>query len=240
MRQGLTLGSIVSVATLALLIFPSGAGASAVPAPTPAHWWQAEGNANDSVGTDNGRLVGVGFGPGVSGTDQAFSFTGGAHQVIFNKTGGNRRRGDFTLVFDVKTTATGALTALWEKRIACDSSGTPFWGFRMQAGGQATFELFSARDYDNGITSTTAINDGAWHQVAATRHGPTVSLYVDGQLEATGTSPTTINVTNQAPMRAGVSRCDGIDGTHPFTGELDELMIFRSVLTQPQIQALRS
>jgi hypothetical protein len=110
----------------------------------------------------------------------------------------------------------------------------------MQAGGQASFELFSARDFDNGVTSTAIINDGAWHLVAATRHGPTVSLYVDGQLEAVGTSPATINVTNHAPMRAGVSKCDGLDGAHPFTGELDELMIFRSAFTQPQIQALGS
>jgi len=35
-----------------------------------------------------------------------------------------------------------------------------------------------------------------------------------------------------------VSECDGIDGTNPFTGELDELMIFRSALTQQQIQSL--
>ena len=32
--------------------------------PSPTHWWQAEGNANDSVGMDNGTLVGVTFGPG--------------------------------------------------------------------------------------------------------------------------------------------------------------------------------
>jgi hypothetical protein len=37
---------------------------------------------------------------------------------------------------------------------------------------------------------------------------------------------------------AWVSTYDGIDGTQPFTGELAELMIFRSALTQPQIQAL--
>src|SRR5580658_640827 len=46
------------------------------PMPSPTHWWQANGNANDSVGTDNGTLVGVTFGPGVHGTDQAFSFSG--------------------------------------------------------------------------------------------------------------------------------------------------------------------
>ena len=75
---------------------------------------------------------------------------------------------------------------------------------------------------------------------SVTRHGVTVKLYIDGNLEATTTTPTTQYLANNAPMRAGVSTCDGIDGTHPFTGELDELMIFRSALSQPQIQALRS
>jgi len=66
----------------------------------------------------------------------------------------------------------------------------------------------------------------------------TITLYIDGNLEATTTSATTVNVANNAAMRAGVSKCDGIDGTVAFTGELDELMIFRTALTQPQIQAL--
>jgi len=39
-------------------------------------------------------------------------------------------------------------------------------------------------------------------------------------------------------MRAGVSTCDGVDGTQPFKGELDELKIFRTALTQSQIQVL--
>jgi hypothetical protein len=184
--------------------------------------------------------VGAGFGPGVSGTDQAFSFTSGASRVVFNKTGGNRHRGDFTLEFDIKTTAT-APRGVWEKRIACDTDGTPFWGFRMNTtgptGGPITFE-YGTPPLSHSASSTTSISDGAWHQVAATRHGRTVKLYIDGTLEATTTTPTTVNLTNKAPMRAGVSTCDGVDGTHPFRGELDELMIFRSALTQPQIQAL--
>jgi len=242
MRQGLRLTSVVSLAALALLAVPPGAGASATPA--PAHWWQAEGNANDTAGTnvlpDNGTLKGAGFGPGVHGTDQAFSFAGGGQQVVFNKTGGNRHRGDFTLSFDIKTTAT-AQQAVWEKRIACDTDGTPFWGFRMSGTGQPVGSIgfeYGTPPPSYSATSTTSINDGAWHQVAATRHGRTVKLYIDGTLEATTTSPATRYLANDAPMRAGVSTCDGVDGTVAFTGELDELMIFRSALTQPQIQAL--
>ncbi len=41
-------------------------------------------------------------------------------------------------------------------------------------------------------------------------------------------------------MRAGVSTCDGVDGTTALVGELDELMIFQASLTQSQIQTLGS
>ena len=245
MHKGLRFGSVVSLAALALLAIPSGAGASAIPAPAPAHWWQAEGNANDTPGTgarpDNGTLMGAGFGPGVSGTDQAFSFAGGGQQVVFNKHGGNRQRGDFTLSFDIKTTAATVQQAVWEKRIACDTDGTPFWGFRTATtgslAGSITFE-YGTPPPSYSATSTTSVSDGAWHQVAVTRHGRTVKLYIDGNLEATSTTPATAYLSNNASMRAGVSTCDGVDGTRPFTGELDELMIFRYALTQPQIQAL--
>jgi hypothetical protein len=247
MRQGLKLGTAVSLAALATLVIPLGAGASAVPAqaPTPAHWWQADGNANDTPGLgfhpDNGTLEGAGFAPGPSGTEQAFSFAGGGQQVVFNKFGGNRGTDAFTFAFDIKTTAT-VQQAVWEKRIACDTNGTPLWGFRMNGrgtpAGSIGFEYGTYPSSGYSAISTTGVNDGAWHQVAVTRQGVTVKLYIDGTLEATITSAARANVSNNAVSRAGVSTCDGVDGTQAFTGDLAELMIFRSALTQPQIQAL--
>ena len=104
--------------------------------------------------------------------------------------------------------------------------------------GSIAFEYGTYPTSGYSATSTTSINDGAWHQVAVTRHGVTVNLYIDGTLETTITSAATANVNNNARMRAGVSTCDNVDGTQSFTGVLAELMIFRSALTQPQIQAL--
>jgi hypothetical protein len=246
MYRGLRIGSIASLAAFALLAGASGAGASVFSAqahaPVPAHWWQAEGNAKDTPGpgvrADNGRIMGAGFAAGPSGTERAFSFAGRGQQVVFNTAGGNRGTGDFTLAFAIKTTAT-VKQAVWEKRIACDTNGTPFWGFRMASTGSVDFEYGNPPSSDYGsISSTTMINNGAWHQVAVTRHGRTVKLYIDGVLEATGTTPTTADVSNHAVMRAGVSTCDGVDGTSPFTGDLAEPMIFSSALTQSQVQAL--
>jgi hypothetical protein len=237
----------VSVVALAVLVVPSGAGGTAIPAQatTPAHWWQADGNADDTpgpgIGPDNGTLEGAGFAPGPSGTEQAFSFAGGAQQVVFNKAGGDRGTRDFTFAFDVKTTAT-VQQAVWEKRIACDTNGTPVWGFRMNArgtpAGSIDFEYGTYPTSGYFAISTTSVDDGAWHQVAVTRYGVTVKLYVDGTLEATSTSAVTANVSNDAQSRAGVSTCDNVDGTASFTGELAEPMIFRSALSQSQIRAL--
>jgi hypothetical protein len=248
MRRGFWLGSVVSLAVLMMLVLPFGAQASPTAASSHlrrgavlTHWWQARGNATDSVGTDNGRLVGVGFGPGVKGgTDQAFAFYNGARQVVFNRFGGNVAGGDYTFMFDIWTTAK-VESAIWEKRPACDSDGRSFWGFRMTPEGIVGFESQDIHGKNVvDLVSKTRVNNGEWHQVAVTRTGRTVRLYVDGSLEATGTSPKKAEIQIKAPMRAGVSTCDGIDGTNPFTGELDELMIFASALRQPQIQALSS
>ena len=234
------LGMVLSLGATVLLAMPSGAEGATLSSPSPAHWWQAEGNANDSVGTDTGTLVGVTFGPGLYGTDQAFSFGGAADQVVFNKRGGNRGTGAFTFAFAIKTTATQE-QAIWEKRAHCNSGGTSFWGFRMQPNGRVSFEAQNTvgQDYMN-LGSTAAVNDGAWHRVTVTRQTTTASLYVDGQLQATTTTATTADITKDTRMRAGVSTCDGIDGTKALVGQLDELKIFRVALTQPQLQTLGS
>ncbi|MGA8666538.1 MAG: LamG domain-containing protein [Candidatus Dormiibacterota bacterium] len=190
---------------------------------------------------DNGTLVGVTFGPGVHGSDQAFSFGGAADQVVFNTDGGNPGTGDFTFAFAIKTTAATQEQAVWEKRAQCDSDGTSFWGFRMQPDGQVNFESQNTlgQDYVD-LGSTAVVNDGGWHRVAVSRQTTTASLYVDGQLQATSTTATTADISKTTPMRAGVSTCDGVDGTNALVGELDELMIFQVALTQSQIQGLGS
>jgi len=180
--------------------------------------------------------------PGVHGTDQAFSFGGAAGQIVFNTDGaGNPGTGAFTFAFAVKTTGATQEQAVWEKRAACDSDGTSFWGFRMQPNGVINFEAQNTAGQDYlDLGSTAVVNDGAWHWVAVTRQATTASLYVDGQLQATTTTATTADISKATPMRAGVSTCDGIDGTTAFVGQLDELMIFTVALTQSQIQTLGS
>ena len=62
--------------------------------------------------------------------------------------------------------------------------------------------------------------------VALVRDGTNNTIYVDGANPRTAISPHPVQLSNSAPMRAGMSACTGIDGTNPYDGDLDELMIF--------------
>jgi hypothetical protein len=213
---------------------PAAASSAATPAPTasPNHWWPADGSADDTVGHDNGRLFGVTYGPGGDGASQAFSFSGnrasGHNEVRFNKFGGNFGHSDFSVSFEFKTTSSTHQQALWGKRGICNRGS--WWDFRILGSGSLNFTVYGGRQFVS-ISSSPGYNDGAWHQAIGTRQGTTVSLYVDGVLASTGTSGHKLYVHNTVHMVAGENVCDGVDGTVPFTGELGELMTYRSAIT---------
>ena len=173
----------------------------------------SRGECDRFVGMDNGTLVGVTFGPGVHGTDQAFSFAAAADQVDFNTNGGNPGTGAFTFAFAIKTTTATQEQAIWEKRAQRNSDGTSFWGFRMQPSGLVNFEAqnTAGQDYID-LDLTAAVNNGAWHWVAVTRQTTTTSLYVDGQLQSTTTTATTPDISKKTPMRAGTRAVTGSTG----------------------------
>src|SRR5690606_1255854 len=63
-----------------------------------------------------------------------------------------------------------------------------------------------------GISGTTPLNDGLWHHVAVV-YNPTAatkySLYVDGELDASGNIGTTVNTTSVTNVRVG-ARVDNV------------------------------
>src|SRR5204863_34890 len=74
---------------------------------------------------------------------------------------------------------------------------------------------------DNTISGTTPLNDGVWHHVVATRVlGGDKNLYVDGQLENTGTTNIFALTANPIIDIGGNS----LDNRY-FTGSLNELSI---------------
>jgi hypothetical protein len=210
---------------------PSSAGRSG-DASSLVHAWNADGNTRDSVGHDNGTLRGATYAPGPSGgKDRAFNMSGHRQGIRFNHRGGNFGRSNFTVSIDVRTSAT-TKQAVIEKRPVCDAAS--FWSIRLSADGLVQPELMSdssATDYTPGFSSITAVNDGSWHTVLLSRAGRTVSLYIDGNFEASAVTEHVVNLVNDTRLRIGIGACVGVDGTRSFRGQIDEVRLYASALT---------
>jgi hypothetical protein len=89
---------------------------------------------------------------------------------------------------------------------------------------------------DTSIIGNTVINDGNWHHIVATRDitgaSSTLSLWVDGVLDATGT------VANIGALSAN---SDIVIGGNPldsryFNGRMDEVALYNAALSSERIQ----
>jgi hypothetical protein len=98
---------------------------------------------------------------------------------------------------------------------------------------QAGFEAVGGADHF--VTSANTYNDGQWHYAVVTYSGSTVILYVDGQQVGTkttsGASPET---SGTKPVRVGANSRVTPPGNF-FTGDVDEVRIWNSVLTAAEV-----
>lgn len=206
---------------------------------TPVHWWKADGDTADSVGGVNGSLIGATFGQGLVGS--AFNFDGIDDSVRFPSSVGNFSTNDFTIDFWINTTSQRFQEAVVGKRQNCDGSS----GWDIRIGGPSVgvgklnfFVSGGPAGSFNSIVGTRVVNDGVWHHVAAVRAGPTLILYVDGAVDASGTVALTAAINNSADVTLGTEVCVGSDTTERFTGLLDEFAIYNRSLSAEQVSEL--
>jgi hypothetical protein len=206
--------------------------------PPPAglvSWWAGDRTADDVQGTNNGTLVnGTSFTKGIVGP--AFLFDGVDDYIsVPNNASLNPGTGDFTFEFWIRTTNSGAREAVLEKRPVCGCAN--FYQIKMNADGTIFSETIQDVNCTNfvTVTSTFPINDGVFHHVALTRQGVNVTLFIDGVQNATGSSPTTCNLSNAAPFIVGRTVCPG---ERTFNGTIDELTYYTSALSPSAVQAI--
>jgi subtilisin-like proprotein convertase family protein len=211
--------------------------------PQLTDWWPGDDNAGDIVGSNNGTLVNMAFEAGEVGP--AFTFTNfngfSDSYVTFDTNAGNFGTRDFTIDFWIKTTNT-AEQAVLNKRSACGLDN--MWDVRMLANGELVFEMAqdtNPADYEN-VTTKTNINDGHFHEVAITRSGLVLAMYVDGILNGSLTNPGIDNIANTSLLTAGTDPCisgpGAPDGTQAFGGDLDELDLWSRALSPAEIEAI--
>lgn len=83
------------------------------------------------------------------------------------------------------------------------------------------------------LQSNLPIQIGQWYHLAVTIDGTTARLYVNGSLEASGT--TAANYTPHPDTRIGSASCCSGDN---FAGQVDEVSFYKRALTDAEIQAI--
>ena len=193
-----------------------------------------DANARDTSKHGNhGDPVGITYAAGKVGAGAAqFDGTGSFVKIPASVTA------DFSIAYWVKTTATGGTGQWWAGKSMVDADIPGIandWGIAL-VGNKAGFGVGNAGAGDT-ILSTTAINNGAWHHVVATRVNSTglMRIYVNGALQATGVGSTALR---NAP--GGIRLGSTLYGGSYFAGAIDDLRIYNYAVSASQAAALAS
>ena len=203
----------------------------ATPVSSLALRYPLHGNLVDTASGQTGSLAGGTFVADRLGTpNNALQFNGtSANYAIIPRPNWM----DWTIAFWVKTTGTGGTGQWWagEGLVDGEVAGVAD-DFGISLVGNTA--AFGVGNPDTTITSTTAINDGQWHHLTATRSAYTgrMQLYVDGALQASATGPFGPK-TSPPNLRLG-SIQTGVSGGY-FSGALSDVEIFNRVLSGTEI-----
>ncbi len=151
---------------------------------------------------------------------------------------------DFAVMAWIKPAAQQLWTATTDNDVIEKWSGAtayPYVVRYVNSTGGANAGKISAARYDRStstvLTSASAINDGKFHHVAFVRNGGMVSLYVDGVLSAGPVQDKVASTTtNSSPLYIG--RRGAGDMPNYFTGQVDDLRIFKQGLTADDVKTI--
>jgi hypothetical protein len=192
--------------------------------------------AADSKGTntgdyENGVTLGA-AGALAAGTNTAATLDGvNDHVQMTNTTG-------------IPTGAAVRSTELWFKTASPNrqvlfryGSGTNAqeYGLWVDAGGTTMTAWGWGTGNDKVFSMPSAVNNGAWHHVVQTFNGTSMTLYIDGvALPAQAATRATVMDMYGFGIGAVIRPSDGNSGGF-FTGSIDEVSFYTTVLSQAQV-----
>ncbi|MBK8148621.1 MAG: SBBP repeat-containing protein [Acidobacteria bacterium] len=203
--------------------------------PPPANlisWYKAEGNAGDVLETNTGLLQnGATFGTGKVG--QAFSLDG-TNDYVRVADSPSLRPVNLTLEGWVNFTSTSGTRAIFSKSVGSATLDS----FAVYYSGGELFGTVgdSVLSGTNRIAAPFNPVVGTWYHIAYTFDDSTniQVLYINGVAITTGTTPKSMGFDNK-PFLIGADNDNGIEGTVPFHGLIDEASIYSRALTANEI-----
>jgi len=191
--------------------------------------WSAEGNVIDSIGTNNGTLVGGAmYAPGEVG--QAFSFDGSTGYVsIPDSPSLDQFTTNITIEAWIKVNQTNS-DYNWRGLV---TKGNSSW--RMQETPDVGRIYFAGSGLSTDLSGNRNLNDEQWHHVATIYDGTNIYLYVDGVLDASTPATGTI-WQNNSPVEIGNTYNN--PNNYCFDGLIDEASIYNRALSAAEIAAI--
>ncbi len=114
----------------------------------------------------------------------------------------------------------------WRRQLLAIGRTGETWGLWMGAGIAGSYVEFGAS------VDPQTIGDGKWHHVAGTFNGKQMTLYVDGRHIGSKPIDGKLNTQSTQPMKIGSY------GGEPFHGDLNDIRLYRSGLSQTQIKSI--
>src|SRR6185369_13867693 len=193
-------------------------------------WWKGDGATTDTVGSNNGALVGnASFAPGIVG--QAFSFDGDNDSVMIGNPSALQLQ-NFTIEAWIKRANPNqaSLDVLTVGHIF--GYGYGGYIFALLDDGRLTLGQVGI----SGVNSVNSIHDTNWHHVAVSKVAGTVTFYVDGVGEAAPQYDPGFYFISS--VQIGASQWDGTRPTGSFLGLIDEVSIYNRALAGSEVQSI--
>ena len=203
-------------------------------------WWPGQGNANDIIGGNNGKVEGgLGFAPGEVG--QAFLFTATNEDVKIPASASLNvgATNGFTLEAWVNCYNPSALNPIFEWN---QGDGMTYWGVHFYVGAAGPGSL-----YANVVDST-----GNWHRLWSAPGIVASNVFTHAALtydKASGVATLYCNGTVEAQSNLGsftplttyslyLGRRIGPDANFTFSGMIDEPSIYNRALSSNEVAAI--
>lgn len=188
-------------------------------------YYPLEGNANDSLGINNGTPTNITFSIANGKILQGGGFLGTTSSTILTpKNGFPVGAGTRTYVSWIKTSSS-SLQVFY--LYGDTTTASTAFAFLINTSGQLGIGTGGGVDF----FTSTVVNDGNWHFIVSTYDGTTLKIFIDNVNQLS--SPATLNT-------SGGSTTFQFSWTlgAPFSGSMDEVGLWNRVLTTPEITQL--
>jgi len=195
-------------------------------------WWGGDNNALDMVGSNNGTSSGTTYDP-LGKVGQAFSFDGVDDYVsVPASSSWAFGTGDFTIEFWTFGTSDDYKRPLINNRKTPASEN--MWAIEI-------YGVANKVEFHSGLTiileATNLLTSSSWNHIAVTRNGGLLSMYVNGVFSGSTANSNNFSEINDLQIGRDIMEGNQLLG-RTFQGLMDEVAIFKSALSQAEIQAI--